>query len=194
MINKIKKEFDNAVKNHVMTIELDQDIHRSILFKIPNDSELYFRINTWAGHLSISGDVGTYVFSRLDDMFEFFRDKPVNLNYWSEKLEAPNHRSDDVKEWNENDFLKALRSDLEGNHTENDINEILDDFIDVSSHEHEAWKAACDHEAISDEFGMDSSFKRFTARYIWICCAIVWAISEYDKAALSKTLEILEGE
>jgi hypothetical protein len=48
-----------------------------------------FDVVTWPGHLSISGDMGCFVFTRVDDMFTFFRgheDAP-NLGYsakWGE--------------------------------------------------------------------------------------------------------------
>jgi hypothetical protein len=60
----------------------------------------YYNITTWNGFLCISGDMGCFVFSRLNDMFQFFRmddndfmmdkTKQLNINkgYWAEKLEA----------------------------------------------------------------------------------------------------------
>lgn len=50
-------------------------------------------------YLCYTGDMGTYVFQRLTDMFEFFRTDreykkrnggklAVNLSYWGEKLQA----------------------------------------------------------------------------------------------------------
>ena len=56
-----------------------------------------------AGSLIASGDVGTYVFSRLADMFEFFRSPMtsdgrlyINDSYWAEahrhQLQQPERR------------------------------------------------------------------------------------------------------
>lgn len=84
------------VRDHVMTIELDQGVHRSILFKQPRSSAYHFRLITWPGHLAISGDCEDFIFARLRDMFEFFRyagpayerDDRINEGYWAEKLTA----------------------------------------------------------------------------------------------------------
>lgn len=82
-------QFAKDVENHQMQVLVDDEVHRSLLFKQPDTGNMYFRINTWPNHLCISGDMGTFVFSRLHDMFAFFRgDKEPNLGYWSEKLEA----------------------------------------------------------------------------------------------------------
>ncbi len=57
---------------------------------------MWFDVVTWPGFLAYAGDMGAFVFARLEDMFEFFRGRPVddkdklyiNLGYWGEKLEA----------------------------------------------------------------------------------------------------------
>ena len=57
---------------------------------------MQFDIVTYPWHLVFSGDMGSFVFSRVEDMFEFFRSRPrdekeklfINLGYWGEKLEA----------------------------------------------------------------------------------------------------------
>lgn len=86
-----QKEFLKDVRNHQMTIINDDGgVCRYLRFKQPNTSNRYFDITTWNGHLCISGDMGTFVFSRLFDMFEFFRDSKlrVNYGYWGEKLQS----------------------------------------------------------------------------------------------------------
>ncbi len=50
------------VREHQMTIELDQGVHRSILFKRPRSSSYHFRLVTWPGHLAISGDCESFTF------------------------------------------------------------------------------------------------------------------------------------
>lgn len=84
-------KFLNDVRSHQMTIINDDGgVCRTIRFMQPNTSNRYFDITTWPDHLCISGDMGTYVFSRLRDMFEFFRSDKLYVNYsdWGEKLEA----------------------------------------------------------------------------------------------------------
>ncbi len=91
-----------AFADHKMTIEHDDGVFRSLVFARPGTSIYKFRICTWPGHLAITGDLNSYVFSRLYDMFEFFSHDndpasmrlEINADYWAEKLDAAATRSD----------------------------------------------------------------------------------------------------
>lgn len=88
-----------AFAGHVMTIEHDEGVFRSIRFGRPGSSAYHFRLVTWPGHLAISGDIADYIFARTHDMFEFFGkgDGPddwaqmpleINPHYWAQKCTA----------------------------------------------------------------------------------------------------------
>lgn len=91
-----EERFLHDVRDHQVTIIRDDGVHRHIRLKRPSTICYYFDLITWPGHLCITGDCGTYVFQRLEDMFEFFRmdRKPregalaINPMYWGEKLQA----------------------------------------------------------------------------------------------------------
>lgn len=90
-----QQRFERDVAQHQMTIIRDEGVDRHIKFRAVVDSSYWFDIVTWQNTLVIKGDCGTYVFSRLPDMFEFFRGtckNPsslyVNPSYWCEKLQA----------------------------------------------------------------------------------------------------------
>lgn len=82
--------FLKDVESHRMTVLSDSGVNRSLKFENPNCSNLHFFITTWPGHLCISGDMGTFVFARIHDMFLFFdgKEPQANMDYWSEKLIA----------------------------------------------------------------------------------------------------------
>lgn len=83
------ESFMRDVATHEMTVFRDDGLYRHIRFRRPNTMRTHFDLITYPGYLCYSGDMGTYVFSRLDDMFEFFRtDRDINPGYWSEKLQA----------------------------------------------------------------------------------------------------------
>ena len=90
-----KEQFLRNVKNHTMRVEMDDGVHRSLVFSNDDTFNQHFRINTWPGYLCISGDMGCYVFSRIYDMFKFFRSEDneieINPGYWAEKLQAHDH-------------------------------------------------------------------------------------------------------
>lgn len=94
-----EQDFLKDVEGHVMEAIKDDGPHRHIRFRRPGTMCMHFDLITWPGYLCYCGDMGTYVFYRLDDMFEFFRTDleyaqrngkklGINLGYWSEKLEA----------------------------------------------------------------------------------------------------------
>lgn len=96
-----EKEFLNQVKDHVLEVIRDDGVHRHIRLRKPGTMCEHFDLITWPGYLCYTGDMGTYVFSRLNDMFEFFRTDRrteylaskgltlgINLSYWAQKVEA----------------------------------------------------------------------------------------------------------
>lgn len=103
-----------AFGNHRMTIENDDGVFRSLFFRNPESSCYHFRLNTWPGHLAITGDMGSYVFSRTYDMFDFFAHSndpaamplEINASYWAEKLEATDRRSDLMPDNVDVDYVK----------------------------------------------------------------------------------------
>lgn len=109
------KDFLKDVRNHQMTIINDDGgVCRYLRFKQPNTSNRYFDITTWNGHLCISGDMGTYVFSRLFDMFEFFRDDKlrVNYGYWGEKLQSISRFGGYMK-FDSDEVLKSIKERID---------------------------------------------------------------------------------
>lgn len=89
-----EESFLKDVATHEMAVLLDNGIYRHLRFKKPKSSDMWFDVVTWPGFLAYAGDMGSFVFSRLDDMFKFFRTDSkkeglgINLSYWGEKLEA----------------------------------------------------------------------------------------------------------
>ena len=94
--------FLKDVATHEMQLLRDDGVYRHLRFKRPDTICMHFDLVTWPGVLCYTGDMGTFVFTQLRDMFEFFRtDREygqrsiraerrlfVNHGYWSEKLVA----------------------------------------------------------------------------------------------------------
>jgi len=92
--------FLEDVATHEMQVLRDDGVYRHVRFKRPGTGCMHFDLITWPGYLCYCGDMGTFVFTRLLDMFEFFRtDREharrrgdrrlfVNHGYWAEKLVA----------------------------------------------------------------------------------------------------------
>jgi len=182
------KEFIGQVKRHKMTIEDDNGVHRSILFKAPNTGNRHFRLTTWRGHLCISGDMGSYVFSRLDDMFEFFRDDTgagrINPDYWSQKVQSEDKYSK-VWQFSETAFREEVERQTKDWETtlENvdNLREAIEDATQYVENENDAIAAMYDFSHDGHSFDTDDlSFKELGDHYLWDCRAIVWGIKQYD--------------
>lgn len=112
-------EFEKQVSSHVMEVHRDDGRYRHIRFRKPGTMAYHFDLITWPGYLCLCGDMGNFVFQRLEDMFQFFRadrlkDQSriyVNLDYWAEKLQAVdgNRHKGSAKEFDEDKFRSTLK-------------------------------------------------------------------------------------
>lgn len=124
--------------DHQMEVVRDDGLHRHLKFRKPGTSCYGFDIVSWPGHLAISGDMGAAVFTRLQDMIEFFRTPDrqheeagglyINSGYWAEKCVANNG---DTKEYRA-ELFRAL------------VKRHFDEFVadrtnDESGATHPAW-------------------------------------------------------
>lgn len=109
--------FLKDVAEHRMTVLLYSGIYRHLKFKAPKNSwNMWFELVTWPGHLTVSGDMGTWTFARLEDMFEFFRsprELAINASYWAEKLRGGVHGGrESAMVYNQELFAKRLLAQL----------------------------------------------------------------------------------
>lgn len=93
-----EERFLKDVSQHHLTILKNDGVNRHLRFKRKESGTFWFDLITWGGVLVLQGDCGTYVFSRIEDMFKFFRTAKddfnynrsgglsINPGYWSEKL------------------------------------------------------------------------------------------------------------
>lgn len=113
MTDPTSEQFLNDVKDHKLSIIRDDGVYRHIRLAEPGTSCMHFDLITWPGYLCYTGDMGTYVFTRTQDMFCFFRGDGklrINLGYWSEKLVAVDGRSKggSAKEFSEEKFRAVI--------------------------------------------------------------------------------------
>jgi hypothetical protein len=194
--------------NHSMEVIKDDGVHRHLSFTNGGSSCYRFDLITWPGNLCIAGDCGTYVFSRIEDMFDFFRmkkndfnhskDRKLNINtgYWGEKLQAIGTNAG-YEEYSE-DLLKSeiLRNvtdywEFESTEIKDEVLQELEDdvfsqFGDDEYHDYhiaDSFKSTHGHE-LTDLW--ECSFKQYTFHYLWCLYAIVYGIGVYDQSKKSK--------
>lgn len=109
--------FQNDTKLHEMTCIKSDDLHRHYHFSNPRNSCYWFDIVTVPGYLFMTGDMGTWAFSRIRDMIQFFNHDSIDYGYWAEKLQMGSCRSEVTAAYKEVDLtptLKYYRESLEG--------------------------------------------------------------------------------
>ena len=189
-----QERFLENVAQHKVRVIRDEGTSRHLRFKDPETSAMYFDIITWDGYLCYTGDMGTYVFSRITDMLEFFRcNKPelqINCGYWSEKVQAQD-RNSPVMDFDWDDFAKGIAEDLSDDDNEErhiNIQEQLREMLETA--DHDEWGAVefVRNFHMEDINGHDvclwdvepSDGKSYSFRFVWACYAIAWGIKQYD--------------
>lgn len=191
------KAFQRDTQQHELEIVSADGVHRHLRFKNPKNSACWFEIVTWPGSLCFSGDMGTYTFSRVSDMFTFFRGTPgrINASYWAEKCTSA-CRTDGIKEFAPERFRAAViaafrdyfrGSDVPISKRRECFAELRDEVFRFDEDEHEAMRAACDFSFPLGEFGAfhlvdfwEVNTEAYTFRFLWCLHAIVWGIHRFD--------------
>lgn len=199
------ERFKRDIAQHEMHVIRDEGLHRHLRFKKPGTYAMHFDLITWPGYLCYTGDMGTYVFRRLDDMFQFFRKEPnrpefrIDLSYWAEKLEATD-KGQGVQEFCPQKFERAVKTDViswirdnRDRTTRAERRELWDDVMDsvinadgdrdglrkqIAAHDFSHRVNA----KLSFHFQdfWDHTVTRYTYRFVWCCCALQWAVGQYD--------------
>lgn len=187
------ESFLKDVSGHKMTVLLDQKVYRHARFRKPGNSNMWFELVTWPNHLTIAGDMGTWTFTRILDMFEFFRDDELRINsgYWAEKLcNGTSGGRSNAKEFDQDAFEERVLDHL--------------GYYDLGKLRLEEVKQAVRDEVFSDDkydqivavrdfvhrFDDGSKFRFelcefpdglvYSYHFQWCLYAIVWGIQQWD--------------
>lgn len=192
-------QFLAEIAQHQMHVLRDDGVYRHIRFKRPGTMCMHFDLITWPGYLCYTGDMGTFVFTRLLDMFQFFRRDAgerqyrIDFRYWAEKVEASD-KGDGVERFSEERFRADVRNFFEeatenaNKWTEESKAELwrrIEDEVFYAledNGEHGAWVALreFDHDKQSFFQDWERSCREYSHRFLWCCHALAWAISVYD--------------
>ncbi|MBQ0398054.1 hypothetical protein J7S99_10625 [Providencia rettgeri] len=201
-----KRHFQSETKDHQMFIIHEDGLYRHVRFKKPKTSAYHFDLVTYPGYLVFSGDMGTWVFSRLNDMFDFFNGDNINTGYWAEKLQHGAGGGRDIaKEYSQeetekclnglfNDWVKEneLTSDdgstpeeikqykLEYEHHKSELNDLLrnsDEEYSMIEAIQNISNGGFDYSPFEETW--DLICKDYSHHYLWACFAIQWGINKY---------------
>jgi hypothetical protein len=188
----ILRRFTLETTEHVMTVAHDDGLYRHLKFRHTgkNYSGYYwFDLITVPGSLIFRGDGESFVFARLPDMFEFFRESAYNgqpnPTYWDEKVTSD---QDSLKKFSYDKFVARVKEEFietarNGGvppgtgkallelaedydlHYEVNARQFLDDF---------------EHDGFSFYDVCEWDFRDYDWWFLWACQAIVWGIAYYD--------------
>lgn len=188
------ERFTADTSEHVMTVLHDEGVYRHVRYRNPKTNEYWYDLITTPGLLTINGDMGTFTFQRLEDMFAFFGSGPsIKPQYWSEKLVAIDRSgyesysrqafeqmvrehveqyTEDLSDEDKETVNSAIEEELLGHWGLDDEREArgaLDDFCVVLSDDtkfqfHDTW---------------EYDFSEYTIHFLWCCHAIRWGIEQY---------------
>ena len=197
-----RKEFLKSVKNHQIEILKDDGIYRHIKCQEPGTWNHGFEIITFPGGLLYTGDMGTYEFERVEDMFYFFRsgisktgEININSGYWEEKCKSESLFGDGIKNFNPVVFKENVKEYFETYFEDDDSeekkevwDEIEEQILDYTEDSEWSLVSALNNFStmgIETDFDFDdlweSSVNSKTYHFIWCLWAIVWTIQKYDE-------------
>ena len=188
MTHPTLEQFLKDVASHELTVNLDQGLFRDLTIMKPNSVDMHYHITTRPDYLMFTGDMGSFVFTRLNDMFNFFRSKDeyrINTGYWTEKIEAGEYEkySPDAARAALNQAFENWKEDTD--FSVNNIaaeKEYLDE-IDTDDY-YEFIEAVRNWTPNRGGVDLDdfweNNLNEYTFHYIWCCYAIVHAIKLYD--------------
>lgn len=181
--------FQADTGRHEMTVLHDDGLYRHLRFMQPKpaSSAYWFDLITWPGSLVVRGDVEGYMFTRLPDMFEFFRGEDgIHPDYWAEKLE---HGRASAQTYSEELFrqhiveytVQAIRyGDAPRGIGKAVREEILNSEFLADEAEARAVLQQFEFQGFEFEDAWKWNLRDYTRPFLWSCHAIVWGISQYD--------------
>lgn len=188
-----EQSFLEDISKHQMHVLRDDGVYRHLRFRQPGTYCMAFDIVTYPDHLVYSGDMGCYVFSRLRDMFDFFRVRPrddepgrlhINLSYWAEKLEATD-KPDGHYEYSADLFRQHVNEVLDDIEADQDLRDEVQEYVldYADDGEVRARDALDQFEHNGKRIFTDTwewHLQEHTYRFIWCCYALAWGIQQYD--------------
>lgn len=197
----IATRFARDTETHQMTIKHDEGLYRHLCFRKPDTGLYWFDLITVPGTLIFQGDGENFVFSRIDDMFQFFRNDNgrINPGYWAEKLTSGR---DNIMRYAEELFAShVIEAVLEAHQEDPTLDGLAGavhrEILESDEIETEEWTLwAIRHFSFykneDDRHNQPPDFQFYLQDadgwlwrdyywwFLWACHAIVWDINQYD--------------
>jgi len=194
------ERFLDGVKNHKMTVIKDDGLYKHLRFRQKDSGTYWYDIITWPGSLTITSDMGTWVFSRMENMFVFFirddsndiTDLKINPDYWAEKVMSVSQFGGPIEIFSEKrleesiiDYVDTYFEDDSTFDREELMKEIQEQIIDYCEENNEQVIFDKIFNFSFEDFSFDDTihdynFHEYSFHYTWILYAIVRGIKMYN--------------
>lgn len=192
----IAARFASDTDEHEMTVLHDDGLYRHLRFRGPKHGMYWFGLITVPGTLIFQGDGDSFVFSRIEDMFEFFRAPigRINPDYWAEKLTSGRKK---VMAYDEDLFIATVKDQLiesirYGDAPPGVSKALIEHAADYDlGYEENAHAMLEDFEYKGFRFHntWEWDFRDYDWWFLWACHAIVAGIAQYDAQYDKKDLQ-----
>jgi hypothetical protein len=188
VIERAAKMFAVNTVGHELKILHDDGLYRHIRMGLPDSSLYRYELVTWPGHLAVGGDIDGYVFSRVEDMFSFFRGQQINPQYWAEKVQDGRERT---RQYSEAMFKATVMDELKRMPVPNMTDEqrearseLLERIADGDAHHPEGARELLTDAERGGLFSDTWEWRLEDWDYHFVYClhAIVAGIKAYDEA------------
>lgn len=179
---KIRQHSDAAFAKHVITQDLNQGLYRSWTCKRPGESQYWFRITTIPGTLILTGDRGSLVVTRENDMVAWCRRAVNSTHYFAEKCQDTKSRvfsHEAVTEWIAEQ--RALLTEQADEYEPDSIQIQHEQLDEVERRLDELdWRGV--YEIAQDCFdpGEPPSWDDWDSQFLWRRDAIRWFVNHAD--------------
>lgn len=191
------KRFAHDTADHQMTILHFEPPYVHLMFSKPKTNNYRFDLISAPGQMIVTGDMGSWIFSRERDMWNFFKTSPkmdekylFDPHYWLEKADAIDRQGGErfsfeyliafiVERMGEDDRLSEDQKDelLDGleAYRHESLHECLEflDGVEVTTESGRSYRPFAQPEG---------SAKVYTFGFLWICYAIAWGVKQYHLA------------
>ena len=155
----------------------------------------WYELITWPGAIAYNGDMGSFMFRRTDDMFDFFRPRDgklgINSGYWAEKCVAESIFGTGIREWSVEEFRNTIKERIRETLDLDEGAEIPEEYLDEAHFlltAEDEWECVAAYRDFSSKLiNLTDFFDGFTSmektyHYIWCLYAIVFGVMAYDEA------------
>lgn len=172
-----------AFKRHVIAQHLNQGLFRHWRCADPDSGNHAFNVTTIPGRIIVTGDNGTMVWERCEDMIPWCRGAINSIEYFAEKVpsEIPTHEwdADVAREWLTERLREANDNDKPNSDLIKELKRLYRDELHDEANDHSFSHELHESGVIDGEDWPDLS--NYTSNFLWCREDLKWFLANLPK-------------